>query len=87
VTGYVRRRDGSGSLLKVRKDGYVGDQKWDPAVWQRSATPATGSAVAALLANLEFAVWCLENPGMGPTPDALANMKTAIARAKEEVQS
>lgn len=39
-------------------------------------------AAPALLANLEFAVWCLENPGMGPTPDALANMKAAIAKAK-----
>jgi hypothetical protein len=39
----------------------------------------------ALLANLKFAVWCLENPGLGPTPDALSNMKTAIAQAEENL--
>jgi hypothetical protein len=40
----------------------------------------------ALLANLKFAVWCIENPGLGPTPDALANMKTAIAQAEENLK-
>jgi hypothetical protein len=40
----------------------------------------------ALLANLKFAVWCIENPGHGPTPDALANMKTAIAQAEANLK-
>lgn len=41
----------------------------------------------ALLANLKYAVWCLENPGLSaPTPDALANMKTAIAQAEENLK-
>lgn len=37
------------------------------------------AAAPALFANLNFAVWCLENPGVPPTPDALANMKAALA--------
>jgi|SRR5579872_6164906 len=40
----------------------------------------------ALLANLKFAVWCIENPGLGPTPDALANMKAAISQAETNLK-
>jgi hypothetical protein len=52
--------------------------------WDESARVnlQLAAAAPALLANLEFAVWCIENPGMGPTPDALATMKAAIASAK-----
>ena len=39
------------------------------------------AAAPALYANLRFAVWCMENPGMGPTPDALDNMRASLRLA------
>jgi len=36
------------------------------------------AAAPALFANLRYALWCLENPGIPPTPDALDNMRAAI---------
>ena len=40
------------------------------------------NAHEALLANLRFALWCLENPSIPPTPEALNNMRAAVTLAE-----
>jgi hypothetical protein len=60
-------RDGDGWLVPITPD--------HPVARALAATPA-------LLANLRYALWCLDNPRIPPTPDALDTMRAALALAE-----
>jgi hypothetical protein len=63
-------------------DACLNADEYERDLAECAANAALITAAPGLFVNLRYAVWCLENLGIPPTPDALANMRTALAAAE-----